>query len=303
MITPENIYLRGDYVFVASLTPVCIYIMILAITLQNRKALSRHVTVALLSYVWLPLLGQLIQNLFRGVGILNPCITLAQLLMFLNVHLEQELQYERSRRELDQAQMALMLSQIRPHFLYNSLTAIRRLCEVDSRDAKAAINDFSLFLRANMESLSNQLPIPFEQELQHAQSYLNLEQRRFDDLTVAYELGAMDFCLPALTLQPVVENAVVHGVRKKDGGGAVTIRTSENESHFIITVTDDGIGFDPDAIADRSSIGLTNVSRRLELLCKGSLQVNSAPGCGATATILIPKEKGGEDNIEISRRR
>ena len=301
VITDANIYQRGSLVFIASLVPICTYLLILILTLKNRRSMSAPVLIALLSNVWLPMLGHLVQNLFRGIGVLNPCITLALLLVFLNIQMDKELQYERDKRKLDQAQMTLMLSQIKPHFLYNSLTAIRRLCEIDPKDAREAINDFSLFLRANMDSISNQLPISFEQELLHTRSYLNLEQRRFDDaLAVVYEFETTDFCLPPLTLQPIVENAVLHGIRKKDGGGTVRIHTSENESHFIVTVTDDGVGFDPDASAHPPSVGLLNVSKRLEILCGGKLRIDSAPERGTKVTILIPKEREGAYNDEIS---
>jgi len=302
VIDAQNIYHRGDFVFIASLVPIFSYILIVALTLQNRRSMTGHVVTALLSNVWLPMLGHLIQNIFRGVGVLNPCITLALLLVYFNIQLELELQYERDKRELDQAQMTLMLSQIRPHFLYNSLTAIRRLCEDDPQDARAAINDFSLFLRANIDFISNQTLIPFEQELRHIRSYLNLEQRRFEDsLSVDYNLEITDFCLPALSLQPVVENAVLHGIRKKEDGGTVRISTSETPDHYVVTVTDDGAGFDPGAIAGQEHIGLKNVSRRLELLCKGELLIDSAPGCGTKATILIPREGENENDDEFPR--
>jgi len=302
IIDEQNIYHRGGLVFVASLVPICSYILIVALTLKNRRQIAPRVIAALMSNVWLPMVGHLVQNLFRGVGALNPCITLALLLVYLNVQQEMELQYERDMRELEETKTALMLSQIKPHFLYNSLTAIRRLCEDDPKDARAAINDFSLFLRANMDFISNQTLIPFEQELRHIQSYLNLEQRRFEDsLSVDYNLEITDFCLPALSLQPVVENAVLHGIRKKEDGGTVRISTSETPDHYVVTVTDDGAGFDPGAIAGQEHIGLKNVSRRLELLCKGELLIDSAPGCGTKATILIPREGENENDDEFPR--
>ena len=296
VITADNIYQRGNLVFIASLIPICTYLFILFFTLKNRKAMSFHVFIALLSNVWLPMLGHLILNLFRGIGALNPCITLALLLVFLNIQMDKEIEYERNKRKLDQAQMTLMLSQIKPHFLYNSLTAIRRLCEVDPTDAREAINDFALFLRTNMYAISDSLPIPFEQELLHTKSYLQLEQRRFEDaLNVVYALETTNFCLPALTLQPIVENAVLHGIRKKDGGGTVRIHTAEEAHHFIITVADDGAGFQPDTITNRENIGLNNVSKRLQILCGGKLQIDSSPGQGTTVTILIPKERDGQE--------
>ena len=145
-----------------------------------------------------------------------------------------------------------------------------------------------------MDSLSSNAPISFEQELRHTQSYLRLEQERFgDDLKITYDIGARDFRLPPLSLQPIVENAVKHGLRRKEGGGTVEILTRETKDSYIVTVSDDGVGFDPSEPADNSRphIGVKNVEKRLELLCDGRLTIKSQPGCGSTVTLEIPKEK------------
>lgn len=131
-------------------------------------------------------------------------------------------------KQLLQSKISIMLSQIQPHFLYNSLTAIRQLCDIDPQKAKQAVTLFARYLRGNTESLTTAHCIPFEKELEHVKSYLALEQIRFEDeLQVEYDIQAHGFLLPSLSLQPLVENAVRHGVSKKAGGGKVTIRTTE----------------------------------------------------------------------------
>ena len=196
--------------------------------------------------------------------------------------------------ELLQSQISIMLSQIRPHFLYNALVAIQELCLIDPQTASEAVAEFSIYLRGNLDSLSIKTPIPFEKELLHVKTYLSLEKKRFDDrLNIVYDIGASDFSIPVLTLQPIVENAVRHGVTKRDEGGSVTISTNETETDAVITVTDDGVGFDSSRVPKldgRAHVGIENVRSRLVSMCGGTLLIQSEPGVGTVAVITIPKE-------------
>jgi len=149
-----------------------------------------------------------------------------------------------------------------------------------------------------MDSLVLKEPIPFRTELEHAKVYLELEQLRFpDELHIDYDLRCMDFLIPALTLQPLAENAVRHGVRgKKSGEGTVTIATREYEDRFEVIVTDDGNGFDPDAIPqdDHTHIGLNNVRERLRY-AGDDLRIGAGPEGGTEAVIIIyrKEQRGG----------
>jgi sensor histidine kinase YesM len=195
--------------------------------------------------------------------------------------------------ELLQNQISLMLSQIRPHFLYNSLVAIQELCLIDPEVASEAVSEFSTYLRGNIDSLSIKNPVPFEKELRHVETYLSLEKRRFGKkLNVVYDISARDFFLPALTLQPVVENAVRHGVTKREEGGTVTIRSEGRETQIVITVIDDGVGFNADGNygqGDRLHVGIDNVRSRLASMCRGTLSIESKQGTGTTVVITIPR--------------
>lgn len=192
-----------------------------------------------------------------------------------------------------QQRIQIMLSQIQPHFLYNTLGAIGNLYS-DNPEAQKAIFNFSSYLQGNMYSLSETNPIPFTTELEHTKAYLELEQLRFGDkLNVVYDLQATDFLLPTLTLQPLVENAVRHGVRHNPGGaGTVTVSSRETPEHWEVTVSDDGPGFDPAQIdtGERPHIGLNNVRERLRSVSGGALRIDSAPGKGCRVTIELPKE-------------
>ena len=190
----------------------------------------------------------------------------------------------------------IMLSQIQPHFLYNTLSAIQYLCEYDPKAAGETTAKFSRYLQGNMSALKEEGEIPFTQELEHTKIYLDIEKIRYEDaLRIVYDIRCTDFMLPTLTLQPIVENAVRHGVRGKKGIGTVTLATREKPDCFEITVADDGPGFDlsAPALADdgREHIGISNVKSRLEQVSGGSLRIRSEPGKGTLVTIEIPKKQ------------
>lgn len=287
----HNKYIRGPLFFLSQGLPVMIYVVDAVIIFLGRHRIKRKELVSILCYIILPLAGQILQAAFYGLAAINVMTTIALLLVNINVQSEQELAAKRAEKELAELRIDVMLSQIRPHFLYNSLTAIRQLCDTDTAQAKESILDFSRFLRANMNSLTTKEPIPFERELEHVRSYLNLEQQRFGKrLRVIYDINSREFCLPTLTLQPMVENAVRYGIKKRPEGGTVKIYTEEQENDNIIQVTDDGEGFDlsEGGSDNRSHIGIANVKRRLEEQCKGTLTIES--GCqGTRVTIRIPK--------------
>ena len=194
--------------------------------------------------------------------------------------------------------MQIMLSQIQPHFLYNTLSAIQYLCDHDPKAAGETTAKFSRYLQGNMSALKDDAEIPFLQELEHTKIYLEIEKVRYEDaLQIEYDITCTDFSLPTLSLQPIVENAVRHGVRGKRGVGTVKLATREYPEYYEITVTDDGPGFDPEApvLADdgRDHIGITNVRDRLEQMSGGSLRIRSEPGKGTEVTMEIPKKQGG----------
>jgi hypothetical protein len=196
------------------------------------------------------------------------------------------------KSELTESRISIMLSQIKPHFLYNALSAIAQLCEENPAKAKKATIDFAAYLRSNMDSLENEGLISFEKELKHIKSYLNLEKAIYGDaLKVVYNIEANEFLLPPLTIQPIVENAVKHGIGKNEGGGTITINVTENNAEFCIIISDDGAGYDMNQA--RKGIGLDNVGRRLMEQCSGTLESISEKGAGTKVIIRIPK--GGSE--------
>lgn len=199
---------------------------------------------------------------------------------------------EKERRQTE-LQTAVMLSRIQPHFLYNALNTISSLCETDALQARDAIDSFAAYLRMNMNSLDSSRLVPFAEELEHTRTYLDIEKLRFgDELEIVYDIRCEDFRIPPLCVQPLAENAVKHGLQRADGG-TVTITVYREDNAVHITVTDNGEGFAPEALREdgREHIGLENVRSRLAAFCGGTLTVQSSPGEGTVARIILPEER------------
>ncbi len=228
---------------------------------------------------------------YQAADYLTAAIVSCNVFYYIWLHMQFVREHEKGL--MMEQRVGMMLTQIKPHFLYNSLGAIEELCDSDPKAAKAATVKFSRYLRGNMDSISDEGVIPFEKELSHTKLYLELEQIRFEDaLEVKYDISCMDFKLPALTLEPLAENAVRHGVRENDDGrGCVTISTRELNDSYEVSVRDNGPGFDPNTLPDdgETHIGIKNVRDRLEKVCGGSLLIASSEQ-GTAATIVIPKE-------------
>ena len=192
------------------------------------------------------------------------------------------------RAELEKTKTAVMFSQIQPHFLYNALGAIRELCRQDPEDARNALGTFITYLRGNMESIQKEHTIPFSKELDHISAYLQLEKLRFgEDLQVVFDIQETSFLIPSLTIQPLVENAVKHGVCSREEGGTITLHTHREEDRVIVTIQDDGVGFDIHSLEKLEHVGIQNVRKRLSYMGNGTLQLESKKNVGTTATITI----------------
>ncbi len=257
-----------------------------------RKKLGLKYTLFLLSYMIFPLIALFVHIVFYSLVFLHIATTISIITIYIGIQSEQATIMKEKELELAENRIAMMLSQIQPHFLYNTLVVIRQLCDMDPKQAKAAITSFADYLRSNLDSLIIKIPIPFSSELEHVKNYLALETQRFGDLLeVKYNIKVNDFRMPSLSLQPIVENAVIHGILKKDAGGTVIISTGETADYWVVTVEDDGVGFDTEIKHDdeNTHIGIGNVEQRLESMCGGSIAINSKVGKGTEAIIKIPK--------------
>ena len=193
--------------------------------------------------------------------------------------------------QLTESRISTMMSQIRPHFIYNTLGSIEQLCNIDPPKAGELVHNFAKYLRGNFGELDNPKPILMSQEMEHVRHYISIENVRFPDMTFSFEMKSEDFHIPALTVQPIVENAIKHGLMKLQKGGTIHVVSYETDSHYCVRVEDDGVGFDTNVLLDeRKHVGIRNIRERLKAMVNGTLEIESTEGVGTKVLIMIPKE-------------
>ena len=193
--------------------------------------------------------------------------------------------------QLTESRVSTMMSQIRPHFIYNTLGSIEQLCNIDPRKAGELVHNFAKYLRGNFGELDNPKPILMSQEMEHVHHYISIENVRFPDMTFSFEMKSDDFHIPALTVQPIVENAIKHGLMKLQKGGTIRVVSYETDTHYCVTVEDDGVGFDTGVLLEeRKHVGIRNIRGRLKAIVNGTLEIESKEGVGTKVLITIPKE-------------
>ena len=193
--------------------------------------------------------------------------------------------------QLTESRVSTMMSQIRPHFIYNTLGSIEQLCKLDPPKAGELVHNFAKYLRGNFGELDNPKPILMSKEMEHVRHYISIENVRFPDMTFTFEMKSHDFAIPALTVQPIVENAIKHGLMKLPRGGTIHVVSYESDTDYCVSVEDNGVGFDTAMLFDnRKQVGLRNIRERLKVMVNGSLEIESRVGEGTKVLIKIPKE-------------
>ena len=294
----ENHWRAGPLRYLPHLISGICFVLLIIETIKRQKEYKSEANHLFYFIVAINVIAAAAETLTDVKFLLTGTMMISCLLYYSLINKQNEIRRAiEHEQELLQSRVSIMLSQIQPHFLYNSLTSIRQLCKKDPDAAQKSIDEFAKYLRGNLDSIKRNTPVPFTEELEHIRIYLHLEKMRFeDDLRIVWDIRAEGFRLPALTVQPLVENAVKYGVGKKRGGGTVTVSSREQADGYIVAVTDDGVGYDPAETKDdgRTHIGIENVRQRLAVVCGGRLTIETAPGEGTTATIYIPKKEAGE---------
>ncbi|MGN0151276.1 MAG: sensor histidine kinase [Wujia sp.] len=288
----NNLYHRNTMHPIVMLIGVIVTVIDMSLLIQYRRRLKKEKFLAMISYIVLPVIATVILIFYYGISLVNISLTISSLFMLLVEMVEQSHALAEQEKEIYDLKVNIMLSQIKPHFIYNTLTTIRHLCKTDQEMAVETIDDFTRYLRGNLDSLTTRKNISFEHELDHVKSYLAIEQKRFGErVQVQYDIEVDDFMIPPLTLQPIVENAVKHGITKRLEGGTIHISTMRHKDVIYITVKDDGVGFADNHEEEqltKTHVGIENVRNRLESMCGGSLEIKSIPDVGTTVWITIP---------------
>ena len=287
-ITSDNQYLRGSWLPLLLVPMSLITIVSMGGLIRRRKKLSKRFFMALLFYL-LPTTILIVVYMFSTVDMVVPLWMALCALTMLEIILRDNMeQYMRQQREIANQYADIMVLQMRPHFIYNTMMGIYYLCEQDPKKAKQVTLDFTAYLRKNFSAIARKDTIPFHDELEHTRAYLAVEQAQFEDvLFVHFDTPHTLFRVPPLTLQPIVENAVKHGMKSSNAPIHISVITRRTDTSSEIIVEDDGSGFDP--VADNEPhIALDNIRHRLELMCGGTLTIEMREGGGTLVKVSIP---------------
>ncbi|MGN0072704.1 MAG: sensor histidine kinase, partial [Coriobacteriales bacterium] len=283
-IDADNIYHRGPWHWVSLAIGLVTLLVCVVLLVRHGEDLHPRMRRGFWFFVTLPFIATAVQIPFYGIYIILFSMVVGSMVLLVVIIADSVDMRIEQERQLSEMKATLAMSQMRPHFLFNSLAVIRDLCRHDPEQARVALDDFSRYLRCNLDSMGKAGNIPFTQELRHIQAYLNLEKLRFGErLNVVYKLEYRGFELPPLSVQPLVENAVKYGIFPKEEGGTLTISSWYDEEGAHVRVEDDGVGFDPQvdvnsaldrdpagnidsaAESQRRHVGIENVRSRLEM--------------------------------------
>lgn len=218
-------------------------------------------------------------------------INFIDMVKFSKKTVEKSIQAKDLEKQLVNSRMELLVSQIRPHFIFNALNIIEDICVEEPEKARTALEHFSTYMKANMNSLADRRVIPFEKEMEHVESYLYIEMlRKGESLKVEYNLSVTDFEIPPLAIQTLVENSVKHGMKGKDGIEVISVTTYVKNQTIYVIVEDNGVGFDINYRPDdgRKHIGIDNTVARIRNMVNGKVTIESVIMKGTKVTIAIP---------------
>lgn len=291
-IDSNNVYHGTDLSFITGMIAFPLLFSSVYVILKNRKYTSTRDMFIHLMYILLyTILGFI--DAFYIMTFHYIVMTIFIILIYIFIGQERDKELEIKQKELAVSELNALRLQMNPHFIYNTLASIDGLVVMDPASARQLIAKFTKHMRSSYLD-SSPTEVEFEKELENIKCYLSVEEVRFPDIKVEYDLKVTDFAVPPLTVQPIIENAVKHGICKKnDSSGTIVISTFDDNANYYIRITDDGVGFDSDTQLPndgRSHLGIANTRKRLELICNGTLEITGKPGIGTEAVITIPKE-------------
>lgn len=290
-VTPDNEFIRGSWhpLLVAPLA--AIMLLNLAGVIRRRNRLPDKYYVAFLIHLLPMTVATLIHAVIYVPLLVVFGLSFSMLSMFGIILCDQIEQYMRQQREIAHQRASIMVLQMRPHFIFNTMMSIYYLCAQDSKKAQQVTLDFTSYLRKNFSAIASENTIPFANELEHTRAYLAVEQVQFEDgLFVEYDTPHTRFRVPPLTLQPIVENAVKHGMDPDSAPLRICIRTRETDAGHEITVEDNGPGFAQTNMDESEPhIALANIQHRLEIMCGGKLTVMPRKGGGTVVKVILPE--------------
>lgn len=287
-----TIYSRTELGYTCHIISAVLLLNLICLTFRVYRSRKKYTVVPVACVVIISgaaVLGSLFdQDMLPPVAYLTIATVISCIFIYIWFHRQIVEKYEEDL--LAQQRVKIMVSQIQPHFLYNTLATIKALCRTEPEKAATVTEKFGAYLRDNLDSLNSDDLIPLKAEMDHTRVYADIEMVRFENIRVEYDVEDTGFLLPALTIQPMVENAIRHGVRIREEG-IVRVSTRLSNGCHEIVISDNGCGFNAEGenTGDGNHIGIHNVRERIEKMCGGTMTIESEIDKGTTVTIRIPE--------------
>lgn len=300
LLTPDNEYKEGSSLPFLFLPPILMLLTNLIGIIRRIKKLPEEEKSFLFTYHIVLIAALILQLEFSNILIITLCCDICAAITLQHINNKEIECVSHMNEKIIEADFRAKTLQMRPHFIYNTLSNIYYLCQLDPEKAQKVIDDFSTYLKKNFGAVAKQGLITFEEELEHTKAYLAVVKARYEDLLfIDYDTPLTNFKLPPLSMEPLVENAVKHALDPDSDPLYIMIRTRREGSFNLIIVENTGVDFPFEDTANFSSlvmndephIGLANVKSRLETSCGGSLTITKRPDGGTIATIRIPADQ------------
>ena len=263
----------------------------LAVALKYSKYMMPIERAAVVSFQVLPMAGIIIKLFYPETPFVTIAIVVSSIILFVSYEASYVQFLVEQEQKLSEAKLKLVNQQMKPHFIFNTLTLIRYQCLTAPNDAAQTVSEFSNYLRSLTDYLTEEDCISVETELDIVKNYLRIQSKRFGDgIKVEYNIEETDFDVPPFSIQTLAENAVRHGFKSGQGDkGLIKVSTKKVKNKRMVTVEDNGAGFDVREMEKKGSVGIKNTRNRVKIMCGGELTIESEPGKGTRATIVIPE--------------
>ncbi len=296
-IDKNNEYNRAWGYYLWQGITIITFLFIGIVVILYRKKTDRFIKKIIIVAFVFPMIGFMLSMVSSTFNFNNIMVAVSELIIFMmyeknktDVIIKYGYDLEKAKTELAETRLSLMQAQINPHFIYNAMIAVQEVCYTDPKQAAELLDHFARYLRNNINAINSNAPISFKDEVQTVKEYLAIEyadtSKKFK---FEFDIKCVDFSVPALSIEPLAENAVKHGVNRYSDKSKVILVSFETDDAYHVEIRDNGEGFDMNSeTLGKGGIGLKNTEERLEKMCGGRLIIKRDEGW-TVAEIIIPK--------------
>ena len=270
-------------------------VITLGVVFEYLHYLQPFEKISTIIYLVLPVIAVIVQSVKYGISFTYLSLVISALMLFISFEVDYTRYNTEKERKLAEERIRLFNQQIKPHFLFNSLSVIKYLCRKSPAEAADAVDEFAAYMRASTDLMNAEDCVSIERELDLVKHYTSMQKRRFgDSIRYAFDIEDVQFKIPPFAVQTMVENAIEHGLRNSAiENGVIGVKTYRKGSAHYVEISDNGNGFNTKLLEDEDSrehIGIKNTQARLQLMCSGTLKLKSSEGEGTTVTIIVYEE-------------